>query len=78
MLFSSLPFLYTFLPCVILIYFLVPDRWKNMVLLLSSLIFYGWGERRFLIFMIISIAQSYVLGCLVQQYRQDQKRAKNL
>lgn len=76
MLFSSLPFLYTFLPCVILIYFLVPDRWKNMVLLLSSLIFYGWGERRFLIFMIISIAQGYVFGCLVQQYRQAQKRAK--
>ena len=76
MLFSSLPFLYTFLPCVILIYFLVPDRWKNMVLLLSSLIFYGWGERRFLIFMIISMAQGYVFGCLVQQYRQDQKRAK--
>ena len=76
MLFSSLPFLYTFLPCVILIYFLVPDRWKNMVLLLSSLIFYGWGERRFLIFMIISIAQGYGFGCLVQQYRQDQKRAK--
>ena len=76
MLFSSLPFLYTFLPCVILIYFLVPDRWKNMVLLLSSLIFYGWGERRFLIFMIISITQGYVFGCLVQQYRQDQKRAK--
>ncbi len=76
MLFSSLPFLYTFLPCVILIYFLVPDRWKNMVLLLSSLVFYGWGERRFLIFMIISIAQGYVFGCLVQQYRQAQKRAK--
>ena len=43
MLFSSIPFLYYFLPAVLILYFLVPKSWKNVVLLVSSLIFYGWG-----------------------------------
>ena len=46
MLFSSVPFLFYFLPAVLLVYFLVPKRAKNGVLLLSSLVFYGWGEPR--------------------------------
>ena len=44
MLFSSITFLYCFLPCVLLVYFIVPDRMKNFVLLSSSLLFYGWGR----------------------------------
>ena len=44
MLFSSIPFLFYFLPCVFVLYFLVPMRWKNTVLLLASLFFYAWGE----------------------------------
>ena len=55
MLFSSIPFLFYFLPPVLLLYFLTPDRWKNLTLLLSSLVFYGWGEPRFLLFMLGSI-----------------------
>ena len=47
MLFSSVPFLFYFLPAVLLVYFLVPKRAKNGVLLLSSLVFYGWGEPHF-------------------------------
>ena len=43
MLFSSIPFLFYFLPCVFVLYFLVPMRWKNTVLLLASLFFYAWG-----------------------------------
>ena len=46
MLFSSIPFLYTFLPCVLILYFLVPGWLKNTVLLLSSLFFYAWGDLR--------------------------------
>lgn len=69
MLFSSIPFLYYFLPCVILVYFAVPKRLKNSVLLLSSLFFYGWGEPRYLIFMLGSITQGYVFGVLVERYR---------
>ena len=46
MLFSSITFLYRFLPCVLLVYAIAPKRWKNMVLLVSSLVFYFWGERQ--------------------------------
>ena len=42
--FSSLPFLFGFLPITLTVYFAVPTRWRNLVLLLTSLIFYGWGE----------------------------------
>ena len=76
MLFSSIPFLYTFLPLVLLFYFLSPDRLKNAVLLFSSLFFYGWGEPRFLPFMIIAIVQGYVFGLLAERYRTDRRRAR--
>ena len=69
MLFSSIPFLYYFLPCVLLVYFLVPRRLKNTVLLLSSLFFYAWGEPRFVVFMLIAIVQGYVFGLLVEKFR---------
>ena len=69
MLFSSIPFLYTFLPCVLIVYFLVPNCLKNEVLLLSSLFFYAWGEPRFVVFMVIAIIQGYVFGLLAETYR---------
>ena len=69
MLFSSIPFLYTFLPCVLIVYFLVPNCLKNAVLLLSSLFFYAWGEPRFVVFMVIAIIQGYVFGLLAETYR---------
>ena len=68
MLFSSIPFLYYFLPCVIVAYFAVPKRLKNSVLFLSRLFFYGWGEPRYLIFMLASISQGYIFGILVERY----------
>lgn len=61
MLFSSIPFLYYFLPAVLLIYFLVPGKLKNTVLLLSSLFFYGWGEPKYLFLMMATILTFY--GC---------------
>jgi len=69
MLFSSIPFLFYFLPCVLILYFAVPKAYKNSVLLLSSLFFYGWGEPKYLIFMIVSIAQGYIFGRLIETYR---------
>lgn len=55
MLFSSLPFLFYFLPCALGLYFLVPGRLKNAALLLCSLVFYAWGEPRFVLFMAAAI-----------------------
>lgn len=58
-----------------LLYFIAPNRLKNTVLLLSSLFFYGWGEPKFLFFMLLSITQGYVFGILIEKYRKK-KRSK--
>ena len=76
MLFSSIPFLYYFLPLVLAVYFLPPRAGKNAVLFLSSLLFYAWGEPRFCIFMLLSIAQGYVFGRLIEKHAQNKKRSK--
>ena len=76
MLFSSIPFLYYFLPLVLAVYFLVPRGAKNAVLFASSLLFYAWGEPRFCVFMLLSIAQGYVFGRLIEKNRKHTKRSK--
>ena len=62
MIFSSIPFLYYFLPAVMAVYFLTPRRGKNAVLLLSSLFFYGWGEPKLLLLMVFTIGVFYLCG----------------
>ena len=77
MLFSSIPFLYYFLPLTLLCYFLAPRRAKNAVLLLFSLIFYAWGEPKYVLFMVVSILQGYFFGRLVEKYRiRNPRRSK--
>ena len=65
MLFSSIPFLYYFLPIVLIVYFLVPKVAKNAVLLVSSLIFYAWGEPKYVFLMIATIALFYFCGLAI-------------
>lgn len=67
MLFSSIPFLYYFLPLVIGIYFAVPWKFKNFVLLASSLFFYGWGEPMYVFLMIASICLFYICGLAIEK-----------
>ena len=62
MLFSSIPFLYYFLPLVVLVYFCLPKGLKNGWLLLSSLVFYGWGEPKYVFLMIGTIVLFYLCG----------------
>ena len=62
MVFSSLVFLFTFLPAVLLIYFLVPRPAKNAALLAASLIFYAWGEPVYVFLMLLSILLNYFCG----------------
>lgn len=69
MLFSSVTFLFYFLPVVVALYFISPMGLKNGVLLLASLFFYGWGEPRYLAFMLLSITQGYIFGLLIEKYR---------
>ena len=69
MLFSSISFLFYFLPAIILLYFLVPFKFKNAVLLLFSLFFYAWGGVKYALFMIIAIVMGYIFGLLIEKLR---------
>ena len=72
MLFSSVTFLYYFLPAVLITYFLAPRVLKNAVLLVFSLAFYGWGEPKLLFLMIFTILMFYVCGLLIGRSRTEQ------
>ncbi len=74
MLFSSIPFLYYFLPLVLITYFLAPRGLKNAVLLLYSLIFYGWGEPRLLALMLFTIGMFYVCGLLIGRAKNQRQK----
>ena len=69
MLFSSLILLYAFLPCTHLAYFLTPRRGKNPVLLLASLLFYAWGEPRYLILILLNILLGFTAGLGIHRFR---------
>ena len=69
MVFSSIPFLFYFLPAVTAVYFLVPRQFKNGVLLVFSLLFYGWGEPRLLGLMVFTIAMFYLTGLAIERSR---------
>lgn len=69
MLFSSLPFLYYFLPFTILLYLLAPERLKNVALLVCSLLFYAWGEPRYVLVMALSILLGYGFGLAIEHWR---------
>ncbi len=78
MLFSSITFLYYFLPIVFLIYYMAPRSLKNLVLLLSSLFFYAWGEPKYCLLMLVSILCGYVGGLCISsvQKRKSEKMVK--
>lgn len=78
MLFSSIPFLYYFLPIVLIFYFLSPKKLKNTVLLISSLIFYGWGEPKYVFLMVATIFLGFVFGILTEKYRETDKKKSKL
>ena len=66
MLFSSIPFLFYFLPCVLLLYAVTPKKLKNLTLLISSLVFYAWGEPRLVLLMLITVGVGYGFGMLTE------------
>ena len=73
MLFSSITFLYVFLPAVLLLYFIAPRKIRNLILLLTSLIFYGWGEPKYIIVMVVSIIVGYIFGRLTGSFKKKSK-----
>lgn len=73
MLFSSITFLYYFFPLVLILYIIVPKKLKNLALLFSSLIFYGWGEPKYILLMVFSIGINYILGILIEKHAETKK-----
>ena len=69
MVFSSVTFLFYFLPIVLIIYYLVPNKYKNAVLLISSFVFYFYGEPKNIYIMILSIIFTYFFGVLIDKYK---------
>ena len=76
MLFSSIVFLFTFLPAVMILYYLLPVRFRNEILLLASLVFYAWGEPVYLFLMLLSILFNYFSGLDIARNLQDKRAAK--
>ena len=74
MVFSSITFLYFFLPAVLLIYYISPKKIKNIVLLLSGLFFYAWGEPVYVVIMIFSSFIDYAAGLIIDKYDDNQKK----
>ncbi|QQY78817.1 alginate O-acetyltransferase complex protein AlgI [Keratinibaculum paraultunense] len=73
MVFSSVTFIYYFLPVVLLMYYLVPDKYKNLFFLLASLFFYTWGEFKYILLIIISIIANYFFGILFKNKKITKK-----
>ena len=77
MLFSSIVFLFYFLPIVLLLYYICSfsRRLQNGILLISSLFFYAWGEVKFVFIMILSICINYIFGLIIDRFRNDKKKS---
>lgn len=73
MVFSSITFLFYFLPIVLGIYYIVPNKIKNLVLLLASLFFYFYGEPKYVVIMLVSIFITYIFGILIDKYKEYSK-----
>ena len=73
MLFSSIVFLYAFLPLTLLVYYAVPRRFRNTVLLIASLLFYFYGEQKYILLLIISSVSDYLHGLYIESHRGTQK-----
>ena len=69
MVFSSILFLFRFLPAFLILYFVIPKRARNLVLFLGSLVFYAWGEPVYIVLMLFSTLSDYIHGLLIARYR---------
>ena len=76
MVFSSLLFLFRFLPLFLALYFAAPKSLRNGILFFGSLIFYGWGEPRYVIWMMFAILMAYIFGLLIERYQSVPKLAR--
>ena len=76
MVFSSVVFLYIFLPIMLLVYFIVPKKFKNAVMIIASLIFFAWGEIRYIFIMLILAVMDYFCGKKIDKYFDNKKKKR--
>ncbi len=76
MVFSSIPFLFFFFPIFLILYYAAPYKYKNIILLIFSLIFYAWGEPIYILLMIFSSLVDFVNGKNIEKYKNDKKKRK--
>lgn len=76
MVFSSLIFIFIFLPIVLIAYYISPKKLRNTIILLASLIFYAWGEPVYIILIIVSIFINYCGALLIRKYRENKEKCK--
>lgn len=73
MVFSSLTFLFAFLPIILIVYYLSPKKFRNAILFIGSLIFYAWGEPIYITIMLFSTVFDYVNGLLIKKYKEEKQ-----
>lgn len=76
MVFSSILFIFRFLPLSLALYYITPNRFKNFILFILSLSFYFWGEAKYFVVIIASIVVDYTIGILIEKYRINKLRTK--
>lgn len=78
MVFSSILFMFRFLPAVLVLYYIAPRKIRNIILFLFSIFFYAWGEPKYVFLMLFSITMDFTLGLLISRYKQqgNMKKAK--
>lgn len=76
MVFSSLTFLFAYLPIVMLVYYICPKKWRNLVLFIVSLFFYGWGEPIYVLIMFFSIMMNYGFGLCIDKAKKAENMLK--
>ena len=78
MVFSSIMFIFRFLPIMFIIYYLTPNKFKNLSLLILSLVFYSWGEPKYFIIMLLSIVVDYSISIFIEKYREKKIFIENI
>ncbi len=78
MVFSSILFMYIYLPVVLAVYYIIPVKWRTPWLFISNLIFYGWGEPIYIALMMFSIIVNYFCGLFIGKYRDNNKHKSKI
>ena len=71
--FTTIEFMFRFLPIFLIVYYVVPTRYKNMILLIGSFVFYAWGQHFYLLLLMLSIVVNYTFGRLIGERRAQRK-----